>query len=118
MLCYGYRHALARAAVALRVGVRESLWSRVESQTDARARRVDAPAQPCGEAPLRAAHRSRRARSQASARPWQCLYFLPLPHGHGSLRPTFCSALIGWVGPLARACCALPAPTAAAAITG
>ena len=22
--------------------------------------------------------------------PWQCLYFLPEPHGHGSLRPTFC----------------------------
>src|SRR3989442_6005996 len=22
-------------------------------------------------------------------RPWQFLYFLPLPHGHGSLRPTF-----------------------------
>ena len=21
--------------------------------------------------------------------PQQCLYFLPLPHGHGSLRPTF-----------------------------
>ena len=21
---------------------------------------------------------------------WQFLYFLPLPHGHGSLRPTFC----------------------------
>src|SRR5271165_7055611 len=26
--------------------------------------------------------------------PWQqCLYFLPLPHGHGSLRPTFFVAL-------------------------
>src|SRR5207253_7292848 len=22
--------------------------------------------------------------------PWQCLYFLPEPHGQGSLRPTFC----------------------------
>lgn len=27
--------------------------------------------------------------------PWQFLYFLPLPQGHGSLRPTFGSALIG-----------------------
>lgn len=26
-----------------------------------------------------------------SLRPWQCLYFLPLPQGQGSLRPTFFS---------------------------
>ncbi|KAG1422946.1 hypothetical protein G6F57_023519 [Rhizopus arrhizus] len=25
--------------------------------------------------------------------PWHCLYFLPLPHGHGSLRTTFGNAL-------------------------
>jgi len=24
--------------------------------------------------------------------PWQCLYFLPLPQGHGSFRPT-----LGWL---------------------
>ena len=30
-------------------------------------------------------------------RPWQFLYFLPLPQGHGSLRPTLGSALIGCV---------------------
>ncbi|CAM3748897.1 hypothetical protein Xentx_01064 [Xenorhabdus thuongxuanensis] len=24
----------------------------------------------------------------AYKRPWQCLYFLPEPHGQGSLRPT------------------------------
>ena len=31
----------------------------------------------------------------------QFLYFLPLPHGHGSLRPTFGPTLIGsvWCGP-------------------
>jgi hypothetical protein len=26
-------------------------------------------------------------------RTWQLLYFFPLPHGHGSLRPTFLSQL-------------------------
>src|SRR6185436_11683533 len=30
---------------------------------------------------------------QERAAPWQCLNFLPLPHGHGSLRPTFGAAL-------------------------
>src|SRR5580704_3181890 len=33
--------------------------------------------------------------------PWQqCLYFLPLPHGHGSLRPTFFVALAAAPVPL------------------
>ena len=32
-----------------------------------------------------------------SIRPWQFLYFLPEPQGHGSLRPTFFSTRIGWV---------------------
>ena len=27
-----------------------------------------------------------------AAAPWHFLYFLPLPHGHGSLRPTFGSS--------------------------
>lgn len=27
--------------------------------------------------------------------PWQALYFLPLPHGQGSLRPIFCSTRTG-----------------------
>src|SRR5690606_4125974 len=27
--------------------------------------------------------------------PWQCLYFLPLPHGQGSLRPTLGTAASG-----------------------
>ena len=36
------------------------------------------------------AARSRRLiRSAYASLPWQCLYFLPLPHGQGSLRPTF-----------------------------
>ena len=30
-----------------------------------------------------------------SMRMWQCLYFLPFPHQHGSLRPSFGSAGIG-----------------------
>ena len=25
-------------------------------------------------------------RAAAPGRPWHCLYFLPLPHGHGALR--------------------------------
>src|SRR3954463_12001129 len=28
--------------------------------------------------------------------PWHFLYFLPLPHGHGSLRPTFGSSRFTW----------------------
>src|SRR3954466_10010473 len=30
-----------------------------------------------------------RQRAAADQAPWQFLNFLPLPHGHGSLRPTF-----------------------------
>ena len=41
--------------------------------------------------------------------PWQCLYFLPLPQGQGSLRPTFFSTWIG-AGLLLSPC-----PAAAAA---
>jgi hypothetical protein len=33
--------------------------------------------------------------ARAQTRPWHFLYFLPLPHGHGSLRPTFA------IGPVA-----------------
>jgi hypothetical protein len=29
----------------------------------------------------------RRSLSGYTKRPWQCLYFWPEPHGHGSLRP-------------------------------
>ncbi len=28
-------------------------------------------------------------RSAYASLPWHCLNFFPLPHGHGSLRPTF-----------------------------
>jgi hypothetical protein len=35
------------------------------------------------------------AASYPPALPWQCLYFLPLPQGHGSLRPTFFSTFTG-----------------------
>src|SRR5207249_3181113 len=37
----------------------------------------------------RTASREPRAANQA---PWHFLYFFPLPHGHGSLRPTFGSS--------------------------
>src|ERR1700736_1433685 len=30
-----------------------------------------------------------RSAARYSLRPWHFLYFLPLPHGHGSFRPTF-----------------------------
>ncbi len=43
-------------------------------------------ARPCA-APEASGSRSAAARHAAPA-PWQRLYFLPLPHGHGSLRPT------------------------------
>src|SRR5690606_26216702 len=48
------------------------------------------------------------------ALPQQCLYFFPLPHGHGSLRPIFCATRRGCSG----AGCALrlaAAPSAATA---
>ena len=35
--------------------------------------------------------RCRPAQNRQSNLPWQCLYFLPLPQGQGSLRPTFLS---------------------------
>ena len=34
-----------------------------------------------------------RSLSYTAVRPWHFLNFLPLPHGHGSLRPTFPSVL-------------------------
>ena len=37
-------------------------------------------------------HASRAAGRRQASRPWQCLYFLPDPQGHGSLRPTFSPA--------------------------
>lgn len=36
--------------------------------------------------------------------PWQCLYFLPLPHGHGSLRPIFGSSRCICTTPCWAAC--------------
>src|SRR5205085_6010933 len=36
---------------------------------------------------------TRRQRLPASIFMWQFLYFLPLPQGHGSLRPTFAPTL-------------------------
>src|SRR3954465_5724225 len=42
----------------------------------------------------------------AAERMWQFLYFLPLPHGHGSLRPTFSPRLrigSGFLSPLPAA---------------
>src|SRR5499426_2736570 len=43
-------------------------------------------------------------------RPWQCLYFLPEPHGQGSLRPTL-PQLVGLAGSRAVARCApMPLP--------
>lgn len=35
--------------------------------------------------------------------PWQCLYFFPLPQGHGSFRPTFFSTFTGDGLPLSAA---------------
>ena len=37
-------------------------------------------------------HRVRPRCRHAAPAPWHFLYFLPLPHGHGSLRPTFGSS--------------------------
>ena len=45
-----------------------------------------------------------------SMRMWQCLYFLPLPHQHGSLRPSFGSAGTG-------AAAAAPSPRAGDIVT-
>src|SRR6266702_5725268 len=48
----------------------------------------------------RGAHEARRLRPYAIL-PWHCLYFLPLPHGHGSLRPTFGTSSALACGPAA-----------------
>src|SRR5262245_62008783 len=40
---------------------------------------------------------SQFVRSGQAKRPWQCLYFLPEPHGHASLRPTL-PQLAGFFG--------------------
>src|SRR5690606_8698294 len=43
--------------------------------------------------------RARHAASHAAS-PWHFLYFLPLPHEHGSLRPTFSDAtMVPWRSP-------------------
>src|SRR5262249_30194052 len=48
--------------------------------------------------------------------PWQCLNFLPEPHGHSSLRPTL-PQLEGSFG-LRSACASFPLPTKAGARAG
>src|SRR5437763_879799 len=52
----------------------------------------------------------RPERSGYAAAPWHFLYFLPLPHGHGSLRPTFGSSrrtVLITSSPPVRAACGL-----------
>ena len=65
-------------------GGRLGRWQRMR----ARAARGQAVRQAVRQAGRRTA---RRSGAQASL-PWQCLYFLPLPQGQGSLRPTFGTA--------------------------
>ena len=43
----------------------------------------------CSERALRQSWLVAASTSFYASRPWHCLYFLPDPHGHGSLRPTF-----------------------------
>src|SRR6056297_2536440 len=52
--------------------------------------------------------RENSLRRENSYFPWQCLYFLPLPQGHGSLRPTLGTALLTCTAPPGGAD---PAPT-------
>ncbi len=63
-----------------------------------------------------------RCRPAPQAAPWQSLYFLPLPHQQGSLRPTFCSAAFttGTMGAASPAADATPAgcPLRPVAATG
>src|SRR3954451_10296979 len=58
------------------------------------------PARPPGRPPRRGAWIRLRSPHQASGEvvdaPWHFLYFLPLPQGHGSLRPTFGSSRFTW----------------------
>src|SRR6185503_9958639 len=39
--------------------------------------------------------------------PWQCLYFLPEPQGHGALRLTGASAIAPCASPCGRDCCGM-----------
>src|SRR5690606_41269290 len=52
----------------------------------------------------RRSHVRRKSIVPHPAAPWHFLYFLPLPHGHGSLRPTRCT----------RRCCTCLRPWAEA----
>ena len=69
----------------------------------------------------KASNGDRQQKGEARQAPWQRLYFLPLPHQHGSLRPTsLCSFTTGsganepeGAGGAASAVLAPPAPAAA-----
>src|SRR5437762_11618910 len=56
-----------------------------------------------------------------AVRPQQFLYFFPLPHGHGSLRPTFGSSrrtVLITSSPPTRGGCCVPVDRAGAAVVG
>src|SRR5512142_2825810 len=50
--------------------------------------------------------------------PWHCLYFLPLPQGHGSLRPTFSPTWTGCGFPARAADGSADAPSPPVPATG
>ena len=81
---------------------------------------ADAHGAPPVTSPLAGDSRPRSGRSVPSAaghpyRPWQCLYFLPEPHGQASLRPTL-PQLSGSSG-LRSATCTIPLPLPSSAGT-
>src|SRR5690606_15589848 len=116
----GARHrGVPRRGGAEALGVGEGVRgrARVKAEAHACAQTRHALVEASGERlrPARGAG-ARSCHAQAAPLPWQCLYFLPLPQGQGSLRPTFSSTRIGDVGPLARAWAGPgPRPAAAAA---
>src|SRR5690242_16182239 len=55
--------------------------------------------------PVDLAHRS--CRRDYAICPWQCLYFLPEPHGHGALRLTGASTTPPCASPRGSGCCGM-----------
>src|SRR3954468_24737379 len=80
-----------------------------------RASTAGGAAPPCRSADSRTPRRPagrrgvlRRSAVHAPAAPWHCLYFLPLPHGHGALRgvslvPVTVAVFAALAGPLSLA---------------
>ena len=91
-LAHDEQHVVALPVLDLR-GRGAERDARDRQQRFRRGRRVaDGHLEAANDAGVRADLRADDSSDGQPSRPWQCLYFLPDPHGHGSLRPTFSPA--------------------------